>query len=177
MSRDWSRLVVVNYPDPRLRGRCKAVTEFNDDLAALAARMLDLMHEHKGVGLAAAQVGVPLRLFVANPGDDRKNDRVFVNPELFDLEGAKEAEEGCLSIPDVHVMVRRALRGRIRAQDATGAPFDAAAEDFECRIWQHETDHLNGVLIVDKMGPSDRIASKKKLKELEDVFEQQRRRR
>lgn len=176
MSKDWSKLTVVQYPDPRLRGRCKPVTEFNADLAAIAERMTALMHEHTGVGLAAAQVGIPLRLFVANPTDDPKNDRVYVNPELFDLEGAKEAEEGCLSIPDVHIVVRRSLRARIKAVDVTGEPFERAAEDFEARIWQHETDHLNGVLIIDKMGPSDRIASKKKLKELEEEFESKRRR-
>lgn len=176
MSTDWKKLKVIHYPDPRLRGRCKPVTEFNADLAVLAERMIELMHEHKGVGLAAAQVGVPLRIFVANPTDDRKNDRVYVNPELFDLEGAKEAEEGCLSIPDVHIIVRRPLRARIKAQDVTGAAFERAAEDFEARVWQHETDHLNGVLIIDKMGPSDRIASKKKLKELEEEFESTRRR-
>lgn len=176
MSIETKKLTVIHYPDPRLRGRCQPVTEFNDDLAALAARMLELMHEHKGVGLAAAQVGVPLRLFVANPTEDRKNDRVYVNPELFDLEGMKEAEEGCLSIPEVHIIVRRPLRARIKAQDLSGAPFERAAEDFEARVWQHETDHLNGVLIIDKMGPSDRIASKKKLKELEEEFESRRRR-
>lgn len=171
MAADWSKLSVIHYPDPRLRKRCEPVTEFNADLAALAKRMLELMREHNGVGLAAAQVGIPLRLFVMNTTDDTANDRVFVNPELLDLQGAKEAEEGCLSLPEVRVQVRRFHRAKMKAQDVDGKSIEAEEQDLPARVWQHETDHLNGVLIIDRMGPSDKIATKKQLRELEASFD------
>ncbi len=171
MSADWSKLSVVHYPDPRLRNRCEPVTKFDADLAALARRMLELMREHNGVGLAAAQVGVPLRLFVMNTTDDPANDKIVVNPELVDLQGAKEGEEGCLSLPEVRVEVRRAQKARLKAVDLAGKPFEVEDSDLTARIWQHETDHLNGVLIIDRMGPSDKIATRKALRELEAKFE------
>lgn len=171
MAADWSKLSIVHYPDPRLRKRCEPVTKFDADLAALAGRLLELMREHNGVGLAAAQVGVPLRLFVMNTTDDPANDKIFVNPELLDLLGAKEAEEGCLSLPDVRVEVRRALRARLKAMDLSGKPIEIEDSDLTARVWQHETDHLNGVLIIDRMGPSDKIATKKALRELEVKFD------
>lgn len=170
MATDFSKLTVINYPDPRLRKRCAAVTQFDADLAALAKRMLELMREHNGVGLAAAQVGLSVRIFVMNITDDSANDRIVVNPELVDLEGVKESEEGCLSLPEVRVQVRRAARCRLRALDVEGKPFELQGEDLLARVWQHETDHLNGVLILDRMGPSDKIATKKRLKELEAAF-------
>jgi peptide deformylase len=160
-------LTILKYPDQRLRQRCAPVTAFDEKLAALARDMLALMHQAEGVGLAAAQVGIPLRIFVMNPGGEAARDYVFVNPELHELSGAREAEEGCLSIPDVRVQVRRALRGRIVACDLSGSPFELEAEEFICRIWQHEIDHLNGTLIVDRMGPGDRIATRRRLRELE----------
>ena len=172
MSADWSKLEIIHYPDPRLRQRCEPVTEFDADLAALAKRMLELMRAHNGVGLAAAQVGVPLRLFVMNTTEDAANDKVFANPELLDLTGAKESEEGCLSLPEVRVQVRRAQRGKLRAQDLKGQTVEIEADDLTARVWQHEIDHLNGVLIIDRMGPSDKIATKKLLRELELEFEE-----
>lgn len=171
MAADWSKLTVLHYPDPRLRKHCEPVTAFDDDLAALAKRLIELMRAHNGVGLAAAQVGVPLRLFVMNTTDDAKNDKVVVNPELVDLQGAKESEEGCLSLPDVRVQVRRAFRAKLKAQDLQGKPLEIEGDDLTARVWQHETDHLNGVLIIDRMGPSDKIATKKALRELEVKFD------
>ena len=170
MATDFSKVKVINYPDPRLRTLGIPVKRFDSDLFALAKRMLELMREHKGVGLAAPQVGLAMRMFVMNATDDPANDRIVINPELLDLEGAKESEEGCLSIPEVRVQVRRALRCRLKALDVEGKPFELAGEDFIARIWQHETDHLNGVLIIDRMGPGDKIATKKHLKDLEAAF-------
>lgn len=161
---------IVLYPDSRLRQKCAPVREFGEPLAALARRMIELMHANKGVGLAGPQVGVCERIFVCNPTGEPGDDRVFINPELSDLTGAVEGEEGCLSIPEVRVMVRRAKKCRIRGQDVAGEPVEAVAEDLLARIWQHETDHLDGRLIIDRMNPADKLANKKPLAQLEADF-------
>jgi peptide deformylase len=163
-------LAVVHYPDPCLRKVCEPVTEFGDELAALADRMLELMHAGRGVGLAGPQVGVLKRLFVMNITGDRKDDLIFINPEIRDMHGSREAEEGCLSLPQMYVQVRRAARCRIVARDVNGEPIEREGEDMLSRVWQHETDHLNGILILDRMGPSDQIATKRRLKELEAAY-------
>jgi peptide deformylase len=170
LSDDLKKLAICHYPDARLRQRCRPVTEFSEKLAALAERMLDLMCAEKGIGLAAPQVGVLRRLFVMSPTGQRKDGLVFVNPVIRDREGNVEAEEGCLSLPGVNVRVRRARRCRIEAQDVHGRPFSMTGEDLLCRIWQHETDHLDGILIIDRMGPADRLAVRKTLRALEESF-------
>lgn len=161
---------IVRYPDPRLRTKCAPIEDFDESLAALAERMLELMHAEHGVGLAGPQVGVGRQIFVCNPTGELADDRVFVNPELFDLVGAIEAEEGCLSIPDVHVIVRRARRCKMRAFDVAGTEIVCEAEDLLARIFQHETAHLNGGLIIDMMNAADKIANKKPLVELEAKY-------
>lgn len=158
---------IVLYPDPRLRAKCAPVEAFDGALAALADRMLELMRAANGVGLAAPQVGVCRRLFVCNPTGDPADDRVYVNPEVIDLIGAAEAEEGCLSLPEVRAEVRRARRCRFGAVDLSGRPVEESGEDLVARIWQHEIDHLDGRLIIDLMKPADRIANKRLLEQLE----------
>lgn len=168
---DVDRLSIIHYPDPRLRQVCQEVTEFDDKLPALAAKMATLRRADKGVGLAAAQVGVPLRMFVLNLTGEEKDEMVFVNPVIHDPQGSKETEEGCLSVPNIHVQVRRPARCRITAQDLKGNPIELEGEDLLCRVWHHEIDHLNGILILDRMGPSDRIATRKTLKEMEATYQ------
>jgi len=163
---------IVVYPDSRLRKKCTPVgpSEFDVSLAALASRMLELMKANRGVGLAGPQVGVCRRIFVCNPTGEPGDDHVYVNPVLSDLTGNVEGEEGCLSIPEVRVMVRRAKRCRIQAQDVQGNPAQFEAEDLLARIWQHETDHLDGRLILDRMDASDKIANKKQIAHLEASY-------
>lgn len=170
MAIDVAALTLIKYPDPRLRRRCEPVTAFDDELRALAARMLAIMREHKGVGLAAPQVGVPLRLFVMNITTRPEDDCVVVNPVIRDGSAVREAEEGCLSIPDVFVKIRRPSRCRLLAFDEHGRPVEREGEGLLARCWQHETDHLDGVLILDRMGPSDEIATRKTLRELEAAY-------
>lgn len=170
MTAELAKLTILHYPDPRLRTPCQTVTEFGAALAALAARMLELMREAKGVGLAAPQVGAMVRLFVMNTTSDPENVGVYVNPAIRNPSGSTEAEEGCLSIPQVNVQVRRATRCTLVAQDLQGRPVELQGADLVARVWQHETDHLNGVLILDRMGPGDRIATRKTLKALEDAY-------
>lgn len=167
---DLDQLSIIHYPDPRLRMPAEPVREFHDDLAQLADRMLQLMRKEKGVGLAAPQVGVLLRLFVMNATGEPEDDLAIVNPVLSDLRNFREGEEGCLSIPDVRVKVRRAGRCRVRAQTLEGRRIELEVDDLVARVMQHETDHLNGVLIIDRMGPSDKMATRKALQALEESF-------
>ena len=164
-------LRVILYPDPRLRKKSQPVTVFDDQLKATAARMLELMREHEGVGLAAPQVGLNVRLFVVNATGKPEDDRVYVNPVLSEADGDEESEEGCLSLPEIKVQVRRPTeRVKMQAQDLDGKPFEEIGEGFVTRVWQHENDHLNGVMITDRMGPVAKLAYRKKLKEMEDEF-------
>lgn len=166
----YEDLKVIHYPDPRLRKRSIPVETFDANLKALAARMLELMREHKGVGLAAPQVGLNIRMFVMNHTGNPEDDRVYVNPELDDPAGEEEGEEGCLSLPGITANVLRSKFMRLRAQDLDGNPVTATETGYIARIWQHETDHLNGVLITDRMGPVAKMTSKKALKELEAKY-------
>lgn len=170
MIQNLSDLHIIHYPDPRLRKKSTPIAKFDEELAALVERMLALMETGKGVGLAAPQVGVNKRLFVMNSTGEPDGNRVFVNPVLRDAHGSIESEEGCLSLPGINVQVKRAQECHLTAQDIEGNPIELDLTDLEARICQHEYDHLNGVMIIDRMGPSDRIATRKTLKALEDQF-------
>lgn len=145
---------ILHYPDKRLREQAKPVTRFDDELARLVDDMAETMYAAPGVGLAATQIGVPLRLFlvdVAAGGDQPSELRVFVNPEIVESIGEVEFEEGCLSFPGVHEEVARAERVRVRAQDAKGVPFELEAEGLLAIAIQHEHDHLEGKLMIDHL--------------------------
>ena len=128
------------------------------------------MRQSKGVGLAAPQVGLNLRLFVMNPTPDPANDRVYVNPDLSEAEGSEEGEEGCLSLPGVNANIVRDKTIRIRAIDPDGNEIDQKETGYLARVWQHEFDHLNGTLITDRMGAVAKMGAKKTLRELEDKY-------
>ncbi len=166
-------LEIIHWPDPRLLKISKPVTVFDDTLAALARRMLQLMRESKGVGLAAPQVGKNLRLFVMNDTQEPDGDRVYVNPVLCDAEGEQEAEEGCLSLPGINVNVLRSNKLRLTARDLRGHPLEEIGTGYIARIWQHETDHLNGVLLTDRMGAVAKLANRRVLKNLEEEYREQ----
>ena len=133
--------------------------------------MFELMRDAKGVGLAAPQVGQNIRLFVCNHSGKPEDDRVYVNPVVSDAEGEETSEEGCLSLPDIHVEVIRAKTAKMRAKDLSGNPIEQTETGYIARIWQHELDHLNGILIIDRMGPTAKMENRKTLKELEDKYE------
>ncbi len=170
LDRPLDHLRVVYYPDPVLRKKCAPITEFTDELHAFAQRMIEIMHSARGVGLAAPQVGVPIRMFVCNDTGEPGNDHVWVNPVLSEHEGAAEGEEGCLSLPAVHVMRRRATNCHIEGNDVDGTPKSRTASDLLARIWQHETDHLDGKLIIDQMASGDELANRRTIKQLEADF-------
>jgi peptide deformylase len=167
MSMDVSRLRIVQYPDPVLRKKATRITQIDDDVRAVARRMIELMHEREGVGLAAPQVGLSWRMFVTYDPDRPGQGRVYINPTLTpDGREMAEREEGCLSIPGVHADVYRHVSMTMTATDEHAEPVTVSDADFLARVWQHENDHLDGVLIIDKMNTLDRLASRKTLKEL-----------
>ena len=160
------------WPDPVLGAKASEVEAFTPELVTLAERMIKTMYQADGVGLAAPQVGHSIRMFVADPRENEEPaPMVFVNPRIH-LQGELDSlEEGCLSIPDIRVQVRRPGFARISAQDLQGNPFEVESEDFASRVWQHEYDHLEGVLIIDRMNPRDRLANRKALKLLKSSAE------
>jgi peptide deformylase len=145
---------IRQYPDPVLRMRANEVETFDEELARLAERMTSLMHDAHGVGLAATQVGVLRRLFVFTADDV---DHALVNPRIVESGGMVETdEEGCLSLGPVRVPVERALEITLEAQDLTGAPVRMELECMAARVVQHELDHLDGVLIVQRTDDASR---------------------
>ena len=161
-------LKIILYPDPRLKKMSATVTTFDPALRTLSERMLELMREARGVGLAAPQVGQNIRLFVMNHSGKPEDDRVYANPALTEAEGEEQGEEGCLSLPGINGEILRSLKLRLQAQDLAGNPVDLTESGYIARIWQHEVDHLNGTLLVDRMGPVARMATRRTLKELEE---------
>lgn len=146
---------ILHYPDKRLRNPGRPVTEFGPELEQLVEDMAETMYAAPGVGLAATQIGEPLRLFIIDiaTGDDQPSDlRVFINPEILDRNGDQVWEEGCLSFPGVHEEVERAERVRVRAQDVKGETFELEADGLLAVAIQHENDHLDGKLLIDHLG-------------------------
>ena len=146
---------IRQYPDVALRMRAREVTEFDEFLVQLVERMQLLMQDAQGVGLAATQIGVLQRVFVFQPGDD--GARAIVNPVITLDESAKEVEEeGCLSLRDVRVEVERPTKGVLEGKDPNGDDVRYELEGFAARVVQHEIDHLDGVLIIDRTDPESR---------------------
>jgi peptide deformylase len=151
--------------DPVLRERAREVTDFDRALRKLAKRMIRTMKDAPGVGLAAPQVGALQRLIVYDVDDD---PRVLVNPVLSDFaDETEESDEGCLSVPGVTMPVERPVSVHVRGQDEYGEPVDFVAEGFAARVIQHEHDHLEGVLIVDRTSRSARAAALRAMRDME----------
>lgn len=171
MAVDADKLKIVFYPDPVLRTKADPIEAVDAEIRAVAAKMLQLMREAAGVGLAAPQVGLSWRLFVANPTGQPVDDQILINPRLTEVDRATDrAEEGCLSIPDVTAVVSRSKRVTIEAMNLDGQLFTMPGDGLMARIWQHELDHLDGVLIVDRMAEIDRMANKHLLSDLESTY-------
>ncbi len=166
-------LQIVRYPDPVLRLGGKQVETFDADLARTARQMFDLMYELRGVGLAAPQVGLQLRLLVLNPtGDAKQPDQelILVNPKLGRRKQPEFDEEGCLSFPGIYAEVERGHTVEATWQDLEGKPQAATLDGFVARIVQHETDHLDGILFVDRLSPIDKLRVRPQLTEMERRF-------
>lgn len=162
------RLTLRYYGDPVLRQKAAPVTKVEPDLATFVQGLFECMYREEGIGLAAPQVGMLRRVFVLDvlPEDAPRVKRAFVNPVIVARQGSSVAEEGCLSIPGIRHDVKRAERVTVEAWDETGAPFRLEAEGLVARAIQHETDHLDGVLFVDRLSTIQRKLLDGKLKRL-----------
>ncbi len=165
---------IVRYPHPALRQPAKPLAAIDKQVHLDAARMLELMYEHRGLGLAANQVFLPYRIVVLNPtGDPQQRDKeeVLLNPAILERKGSIEGEEGCLSFPDLFQKIRRAKTVAVQAYNLKGEVVAKVVSDLEARLWQHEVDHLDGILFIDKMGTIAKLSSRGKLKEFEQDFQ------
>ncbi|KTD27997.1 MULTISPECIES: peptide deformylase [Legionella] len=154
---------ILYLPDERLRQIAKPVEQFDDALQTLIDDMFDTMYHARGVGLAAPQIGVSLRLSVIDIVGDKKEQLVLINPEIIATEGEIEYEEGCLSVPGAYDKVVRAKKVTIRALDRFGKEYEMSGEGVLGECFQHEIDHLNGKLFVDLLSPLKRAMARRKL--------------
>lgn len=150
---DLEKLSIIPFPHPTLRYVATPIKRVDALLKQLVDRMFELMYEHRGVGLAATQVDVPLRLFVMNAAGKQGEgeEKAFMNPVISRPQSSEESEEGCLSLPNVHGNVIRAKTIHFNAYEITGNEVNETLTGFEARIVQHETDHLDGKLFIDRM--------------------------
>ena len=156
------------YPDPVLRVQCRAVIDFDESLRKLVNDMIETMHAAPGIGLAAPQVGVDLRVAVVDlsVGEEPDGLHVLINPEIVQRRGQETDVEGCLSLPGITDKVERPTFVRVKALDVEGNPFEVEAEDWLARAICHELDHLDGVLFVDHLRGLRRERSRRQLKKL-----------
>jgi peptide deformylase len=169
-------LKIVNYPHPTLRHVSKAVRRVDAELRGLVDQMFELMYAANGIGLAANQVDLPLRLFICNLTATRGEgeEHVFVNPVLSRHKGTAEREEGCLSFPGLYAPVRRPDTVRLQAYSLDGKEIELELDGLLSRVVQHEVDHLDGVLFTDRLSPTHELNVRPVLEEFELEFKSRR---
>lgn len=160
---------IVKYPDPILQQPTEPVTEFNDELRALVDDMFESMYAAHGIGLAAPQIGVAKRLTVIDLSFQKNPEEkiVLINPEIIHKEGKLNEEEGCLSLPEIREKVSRAAKVRVRAQDANGKWFELDADELLARAFQHEIDHLDGILFIFRVSALKRDLLLRKIRKMQ----------
>jgi peptide deformylase len=165
---DFEKCRITRYPAKVLAQRAEPVEKIDDDVRRLVDKMIDIMLERKGVGLAAPQAGVPLRLFIISLDGSREKVKVFINPTVTPDGELGAIDEGCLSVPGIYTKIRRYKKCRVTATDLDGNEFTDEGEGLYARALQHEYDHIEGVTIVNRMTQVARIAHRKQLKKLEE---------
>jgi len=171
-----NNLKIIQYPHPTLRHVSKPLARVDAELRDVIKQMFALMYEAKGVGLAANQVDLPYRFFIVNTEADpsKGEEMVFINPVLSHQKGLAEAEEGCLSLPGVYADVKRSQRVTIDAYNLSGEAVRIKAGDMLARVVQHETDHLDGKLFIDRLALPAQMEIRDKVREFEVQFQSQR---
>jgi len=155
------------YPDRVLKRTCRPLREVTNETVARAEEMLEFMYESEGCGLAGPQVGWTDRIVTIDADGEREGLRIFVNPLIIHREGESAIEEGCLSLPGIRALVPRAAKVRVVAYTLRGERVEMEAEGLAACAWQHEVDHLNGVLIIDRLPPTTLLTLREPLKRLE----------
>jgi len=158
-----SNLEILTFPDVRLRNQAKPVPVVNDEIRQTVDAMFETMYQASGIGLAAIQVNIPLRIVVADISEQQDSSLCLINPELLERRGRQEIDEGCLSVPGFYEPVGRAEAIRVRALNRDGVPFELEADGLLAVCIQHEVDHLDGKLFVDYLSPLKRQRIRKKL--------------
>lgn len=162
---------ILVYPDPGLRRAAEPVIRIDGEVRRVVRDMFALMYEARGIGLAATQVGLPLRLFIMKVTGEPDGETVILNPEFVERDGEQLAEEGCLSVPGVSGKIRRPATVVLRGYGLEGKEMDYEFQELYARVVSHELDHLDGRLIMDRMGPAARLSSQARLKELEESYQ------
>ena len=160
-------LPILTYPDPRLRKKAKPIEVFDAALSSLLDDLFETMYDDNGVGLAATQVNIHLRVLTVDPMENDGHQPFYlINPEIIARDGSMDSPEGCLSVPGAYDKVKRSQRVKVRAQDKEGKVFEMEAEGFHAAIIQHEIDHLNGILFIDHLSSIKRERVRKHLLEI-----------
>ncbi len=169
---DYSNCSITHYPTPVLREKAKPIEEINDDIRKLAERMIDIMVETKGVGLAGPQAGVNLRIFVVSIDGTKESAKVYINPTVKPEGKMVANEEGCLSLPGIFGNVNRYSKCTVTATDLDGHEFTEVGEGLLARAFQHEFDHLEGTMIKDRLGYAAKLRARRKLKQMEEEYDE-----
>ncbi|MCA9186601.1 MAG: peptide deformylase [Pirellulaceae bacterium] len=171
-------LKIIEFPHPTLRHKSKPIKRVDSQLRSVIREMFDLMYAANGIGLAANQVNLPLRLFVANLAgkQDEGEEIVFINPVISRERGNEEREEGCLSLPGLYGFVRRSTSIRVNAFTLDGTEIDQEVSGMLARMILHETDHLDGVLFIDRLSETGEITARDTIETFKRNFEDQARR-
>ncbi len=165
---DIEKCRLTHFPAGVLAQRAKPVEKIDDNIRRLVDKMIDLMLKNKGVGFAAPQAGVSLRLFIISLDGSRESVRVYVNPTVVPTGELDAIDEGCLSVPGIYTKIRRYKKCKVTATDLDGNEFKDQAEGLYARALQHEYDHIEGMTIVNRMGQTARIAHRKQIKKLQE---------
>lgn len=162
---------IVLYPHPSLRHRARPLTSIDKKVHLQVGAMFELMYEVRGVGLAATQVELPYQLIMnLDPEHKQEGEQAYLNPVIVERKGNVVDEEGCLSLPGLYQKVRRAKTVKVHAYNLKGEAVEIIAHDMAARVWQHETDHLSGVLFIDRLGFIAKRASRASLEDFERKF-------
>ena len=163
---DIKKCQITHYPAEVLTKRAEPIGEIDDNIRQLVEKMADIMLKKKGIGLAAPQAGVPLRLFIISLDGTRESVKVYINPIVTPAGELGSTEEGCLSVPGVFTKIRRYKKCKVTATDLNGREFTEEAEGLYARALQHEYDHIEGMTIVNRMAQTAKIAHRRQLKKL-----------
>jgi peptide deformylase len=163
---DFEKCQLTHYPADVLAGQASSVEKIDDNIRQLIVKMTDVMLKNKGVGLAAPQIGLPMRLFIISLNGTNEAVKVYINPTVTPIGELDAVEEGCLSVPGIYTKIRRYKKCKVTATDLDGNEFTEEADGLYARVLQHENDHINGITIVNRMGQAAKIAHRRQLKKL-----------
>ncbi len=163
---DFEKCQLTHYPADVLAGQASPVEKIDDNIRQLIVKMTDVMLKNKGVGLAAPQIGLSMRLFIISLSGTREAVRVYINPTVTPIGELDAVEEGCLSVPGIYTKIRRYKKCKVTATDLDGNEFTEEADGLYARALQHVNDHINGITIVNRMGQTTKIAYRRQLKKL-----------